>query len=81
MRQEAQFALAAKGVESIAGLTTAAKSNPSLLARLHAIWGLGQIARKAPDALKDVAGLLADSDLEVRCQAARVLGDARTAGI
>ncbi|QOV91897.1 PVC-type heme-binding CxxCH protein [Humisphaera borealis] len=80
VRQEAQFALAAKGVESIAGLTTAAKSNPSLLARLHAIWGLGQIARKAPDALKDVAGLLADSDLEVRCQAARVLGDARTAG-
>src|SRR5262249_23924751 len=43
------------------------------MARLHAIWGLGQLSnrtgRPAP-----VLKLLADSDVEVRAQAAKVLG-------
>ncbi len=47
------------------------------LARLHAIWGLGQIGRKLPDALKPLVALLKDRDPEVRAQAAKVLGDDR----
>jgi quinoprotein glucose dehydrogenase len=55
------------------------------IARLHAIWALGIIARRAenktPGAgakmLEPLVPLLEDDDLEVRSQAARVLGDLR----
>lgn len=76
VRQEAQFALAAKGPESIAALAATAAKTGSI-ARLHAIWGLGQIAGKSADAAKSVAALLGDSELEIRCQAARIVGDAK----
>jgi quinoprotein glucose dehydrogenase len=76
VRREAQFALAAKGAASVATLTgVAAKSGP-VVPRLHAVWGLGQIGRDAPaDTVKAVLPLLADADVEVRCQAAQVVGD------
>src|SRR5262249_2844838 len=49
VRQEAQFALAAsKGGEKI--LLQAAQEGPGQLARLHGLWGVGQIARKSPGA-------------------------------
>ena len=35
--------------------TAAANQRDNRLARLHAIWGLGQLARKSPDVLKPVA--------------------------
>ncbi len=47
--------------------------------RLHAIWGLGQIAAKSVDALAPLRGLLHDSDPEVRAQSAKVLGEHPTA--
>src|SRR5262249_45784658 len=46
IRQEAQFALAARGADSIATLTVILTDKAHPLARLHAIWGLGQIGRK-----------------------------------
>jgi quinoprotein glucose dehydrogenase len=48
--------------------------------RLHAIWGLGQLASASPAALAPLRPLLQDSDTEVRAQAAKVLGDHRQAG-
>jgi quinoprotein glucose dehydrogenase len=45
------------------------------LARIHAIWALGQIADRAPAALEPIVPLLGDSDAEVRAQAAHLLGD------
>ena len=47
----------------------AAKSASPVLARRHAIWGLGQLAAKTPDALASVRTLIADGDSEVRAQA------------
>jgi quinoprotein glucose dehydrogenase len=79
VRQEAQFALADKGKEAISTFTEAAKGSKNQLARLHAVWGLGQIGRKEADAFKHVSSLLADGDAEVRAQAAKVLGDGRVA--
>ena len=64
------------GMEALAGI---AQKNSSQLARLHAIWGLGQIARMIPAATVDLLPLLADKDAEVRAQAAKVLGDAKSA--
>jgi quinoprotein glucose dehydrogenase len=78
IRQAAQFQLAAKGDTET--FTRAAKSGPSTLARIHAGWGLGQLAKKQPQVLTTVAALLDDKDGEVRAQAARVLGDHRFKG-
>jgi quinoprotein glucose dehydrogenase len=78
VRQEAQFALAARGVKSLPALRAVALDHgPSLHARLHALWALGQIGRKAPEALESLRSLLKDSDAQVRSQAAKALGDAR----
>lgn len=79
VRQEVQFALVEKGAAAIATLTTAAQKKENQFARLHAIWGLGMIARKAPAASDAIMPLLADEDGEVRAQAAKVLGDGKYA--
>jgi quinoprotein glucose dehydrogenase len=50
---------------------------PNQLARLHAIWGIGQIAEKKVDLAGSLLGLLSDGDAEVKAQAAKVLGDRR----
>src|SRR5690606_12208755 len=47
------------------------------LSRLHALWGLGMIARTAPETISGVAAFLGDQAPEVRAQAAKVLGEAR----
>lgn len=74
VRLRAQWTLADAGAKDAFAKTAAESKNQ--LARLHAIWGLGQIARKKPEALAAVAPLLADADAEVKAQAAKILGDA-----
>ena len=73
VRQEAQFELADR--LDAAGLKAVAIGNPSQLARLHAVWGLGQIARKKREVAAEILSLLEDADAEVRAQAAKTLGD------
>lgn len=81
VRQEAQFALADRGAASVLAQVARANSNP--LARLHGLWGLGQIASRhsvAPDLIAANLDLLVrflatDPDPEVRAQSAKVLGD------
>ena len=79
IRQEAQFALAAKN--ETAKLSAVAKASDNQLARIHALWGLGQIARRgeADKQLAVAVELLTDSDAEVRAQAAKVLGEGKVA--
>ncbi len=86
VRQEAQFALADRGPQAIKTLAGAARQGMNQLARLHAIWGIGQISARfrvpgsTPEvaaALDVLARLLADDDAEVRAQAAKVLGERR----
>ena len=78
IRQAAQFELATKG--AVANLANAAQKGGNVLARVHGVWGLGQIAAKKPEVLSTVVALLADGEGEVRAQAARVLGDRRFTG-
>jgi quinoprotein glucose dehydrogenase len=52
-------------------------SNNRTLPRIHALWALGQIARKTPQAINLVTPALADPDDEVRAQAAKIVGDAK----
>jgi len=77
IRQEAQFALAERGEEAVAIFREVAANREHQLARIHAIWGLGQIGRSYPAALEPVLALWNDDDAEIRAQAARVLGDGR----
>jgi quinoprotein glucose dehydrogenase len=74
VRQESQFALADRGADAIPLLAKAAKQKPKQLARLHAIWGLGQLGRQGENVREPLRSLLTDSDPEVRRQAARAVG-------
>lgn len=83
VRMKAQFALAAGDKLDILK-AVAADSGQSQLARLHAIWGIGQIAEgeaKIADRVKTVellsTQLVKDKDPEVRAQVGRVLGELR----
>ena len=81
VRQEAQFALAEKGPEAILLLAKVArrqaKDTGERLARFHALWALGQIARRSHDesTLPPIVACAGDHDSEARAQAANVLGD------
>lgn len=71
VRQEAQFELARRK-EWDFFIKTAQKGNG--LARLHAIWGMGQVGFEGERALT-FAHLLKDEEPEVRAQVAKVIGD------
>lgn len=77
IRQRSQFALAEKG--AVAELTKAAMDEPLIFARVHGLWGLGQLARAKPETLATVLTLVDDANPEVRAQLARICGDARFA--
>jgi quinoprotein glucose dehydrogenase len=84
VRQGAQFQLSDLGPDVLPDLVSTAKSSRSLLARVHAIWGIGQIytrdhrpgAKATSKELDVLVSLLKDGELEVRANAARVLGNA-----
>lgn len=80
VRQGAQFELAKR--EQLEVFNQVATSSDNQLARLHAIWGVGQIVdqlrdvRERVEPTKVLSGtLVKDADPEVRAQAAKVLGD------
>lgn len=78
VRLEAQFELAERGAHAACAEVLANASSPRL-ARLHAIWGLGQIARQDRLALAPVRTALRAADAEIRAQALKVLGTHRSA--
>jgi quinoprotein glucose dehydrogenase len=85
VRQEAQFELVRRGqMETLTEL--ALNDDLENLARIHAIWGLGQLVRtshrragpNATDSLSDVVlTLLDDTDDEVRAQAVNLAAEAK----
>ena len=78
VRQEAQFAIVNKGPTTAVRTFTRVVNDPrtSLFGRLHAVWGLGQIAHHSQKSVDELNKLLEDGDAEVRAQAARTLGQA-----
>ncbi len=79
VRQHAQFELAKRGKVGLAALTEAANTPGHTLSRVHGIWGLGQLGKTEPAALKTVVALLDDADSRVREQSIKVLSDAKYA--
>ena len=74
VRLKAQFELVKRN--DLATLTKVADEGQPLLARVHAIWGVGQLGRKDVSAMSGIAKLLEDKDAEVRAQTARMMSDA-----
>ena len=79
VRLGTQFGLVKQGdftaLEAVAADTKAAR-----LARVHAIWGLGQGLRAQKAQADVLVKLLKDADAEIVAQAAKMLGDAKTSG-
>lgn len=72
IRLAAQFELVRR--KGAAGLIDVAKRGPQL-ARVHAIWGLGQLLRAGKIDGAELVRLLGDADPEIRTQSARVAAD------
>ena len=79
VRQKAQFDLVRRG--DSAALLGAAHNKTGGLARLHALWGLAQLARKDASKSGVFAEFLTDQDGEIRAQAARMIGDVKAAAL
>ena len=77
VRQETQFTLAERGAAALPAFLQALAPTRPRLGRLHAIWGLGQVAAGHLTALEPLPALLTDDDAEVRAQAVKVLGEHR----
>ena len=67
-------------VNALQELTRIAQNETSLYARYHAIWGLGQLAKRHQDITKTLLGLLEDPEPLIVHQAARVLADRQLVG-
>jgi len=76
IRQKAQFALA-KREGGLVALESVAIRSTNQLARIHALWGIGQYARKDKTNAKVFTGLLDDPDAEIIAQSLKLLGDVR----
>ncbi|HAF76337.1 MAG TPA: heme-binding protein [Maribacter sp.] len=77
IRQKAQFELAKRTFWGYRALEKALTEEENQFARIHAIWGIGQIAAKDVDDAEPLLNLLSDEDAEIIAQSAKVLGDVR----
>ncbi|MDZ7879126.1 MAG: HEAT repeat domain-containing protein [Saprospiraceae bacterium] len=76
IRQKAQFELVNRGKKGATFLTKALNQKDNQLARIHGIWGMGQLTRQNATYAATLTPLLKDSDIEIAVQAMRMLGDA-----
>ncbi|PHN05905.1 heme-binding protein [Flavilitoribacter nigricans DSM 23189 = NBRC 102662] len=79
IRLKAQFELAKRGDDGNTVFVKASQNSDEQLARIHGIWGIGQLAAKNADYAEPLQGLLQDADPEIRAQAAKIIGDVRYA--
>lgn len=75
VRQGAQLELAKRDKKD-ALLAVALDARAAQLARIHGLWGYGQLLRRNAADAAAIAALLKDSDPEIRRQVAKVYGDA-----
>ena len=79
IRKKAQFELVKRGSSGFKALKKVITENPNQFARIHAIWGIGQIADESLKKAAPLVDLLNDEDPEIIAQAAKVLGDVKYA--
>jgi len=77
IRQKSQLELATRGEKGLAVFQQNISQTQNQLARVNAIWGVSQFARKDLNHAQLLVPLLKDSDPEIRAQAAKWIGDVR----
>jgi quinoprotein glucose dehydrogenase len=77
IRKKAQFELARRTFWGYRALKDVIMKNDNQFARIHAIWGIGQIASDNNKKAEPLMALLDDADPEIIAQAAKVLGDVK----
>jgi quinoprotein glucose dehydrogenase len=77
VRQKAQFELVKRGAAGVRVFQKALGQTVHQLARVHAIWGISQLARQEEKQGQLLLPLLRDKDPEIRAQAAKWIGDIR----
>jgi putative membrane-bound dehydrogenase-like protein len=75
VRTKAQFELVDRSAAS--DLLASARQTRHQLARIHGLWGIGQLARKDTALARPLVDFLTDGDPEIRAQAAKLIGDLR----
>ena len=73
VRLKAQFELATRGNSDVFAKALTQKENQ--LARVHGIWGMGQLIEKNRFLGDNLLPLLQDEDSEIQAQSAKILGD------
>tara|TARA_R110002096_G_scaffold376724_9_gene570513 strand:- start:8949 stop:12107 length:3159 start_codon:yes stop_codon:yes gene_type:complete len=77
VRLKAQFEIVKRNQREL--FDAALSGMDQTLARVHAVWGLGQLARAGDsNSVAKLTSLLADSELEIQVQAAKTIGDLPT---
>lgn len=79
IRQKAQFELANRDDDGADQFSSAIEQKENQLARVHGIWGLGQLGRQELEYVAPLMGILEDGDPEIVAQAAKILGDVKYA--
>ena len=77
IRLKAQFELAKRDEKGYETLLAAANQKAYQLARIHGLWGIGQLARKQIARAEAFVPFLKDADPEIQAQAAKMIGDVR----
>ena len=77
IRLKAQFELVKRGKKGAIIFQDKIVQKENQLARVHSIWGIGQLAAKELTYAKVLLPLLKDSDPEIVAQTAKVFGDVR----
>jgi quinoprotein glucose dehydrogenase len=77
VRQKAQFALAERDINGFKVFQKTLENSPSQLAKVHAIWGLGMLAKSKPRFATPLLACLDETDPELLTQALKTLGDIR----
>ena len=79
VRQKSQFELVTRGADGLKVFEQTIKDRKHQIARVHAIWGITQLARGDKKHASLLMPLLKDADAEIAAQAARWLGDLKEA--
>ncbi len=77
VRQKSQFELVNRDKKGWEILRKVAEEKGNQFARIHGIWGIGQLAAKDQALAAPLISLLSDSDAEIIAQCAKILGDIR----
>ena len=77
VRQKAQFELVRRDEDGGEILKQSAEAKGNQFARIHGIWGIGQLAANDQTIAASLVKLLKDNDAEIVAQAAKVIGDIR----